>query len=85
MKPTQPSQALNVSGPQVRAARLAKGWSQSTLAAKCQVAGWDVSRDTIANIELRRRWVADHELMTLASVLGVDERDLLPRRAGRRG
>ena len=42
--------------------RSRRGWSQPVLAAKCQLAGWDVSRDIIARIELRVRWVADFEL-----------------------
>lgn len=42
--------------------------------------GWDVTRDTIANIELRRRWVADFEVVMLARVLGVTVSDLLPKR-----
>ena len=49
------------------------------LAAKCQLAGWDVSRDIIARIELRVRWVAYFELMLLAHVLDVPVTSLLPR------
>ena len=33
------------------------------MATKCQLSGWDVSRDTIANVELRRRWVPDFEVV----------------------
>jgi len=35
----------NVIGPQVRLFREQRGWSQSVLATKCQVAGWDTSPD----------------------------------------
>ena len=77
LKPTRPA-FLNVTGPQLRALRLEKGWSQATLAAKCQVKGLDFTRDTIANIELRRRWVADHELVRLAAIMEVGLRELLP-------
>jgi uncharacterized membrane-anchored protein len=49
-------------------------------ATKCQLSGWDVSRDTIANIELRRRRVADFAVVMLARVLGVAVSDLLPKR-----
>jgi len=48
---------LNVCGPQVSRLRVNLGWSQPQLAAKCQIAGWDVSRDIIARIELKKRWV----------------------------
>lgn len=50
------------------------------LATKCQLAGWDISRDIIARIELRIRWVADFELVLLAQVLDVPVVSLLPRR-----
>ena len=70
----------NVVGPQVRAQRSRLGWSQPELAAKCQLAGWDISRDIVARIELRIRWVADFELILLAKVLGVETTNLLPRR-----
>jgi len=54
------------------------GWSQPELAAKCQIAGWDVSRDIIARIELRKRWVGDFELATLAQVFEVPLDELFP-------
>ena len=72
--------ARNVVGPQVRTLRSRRGWSQPVLAAKCQLAGWDISRDIIARIELRIRWVADFELILLARVLDVEVTALLPRR-----
>lgn len=70
---------LNVCGPLVRRGRVAKKWSQATLAAKCQLDGWDASRDIIARLELRNREVRDHELACLARVLGVSLLDLIPR------
>ena len=70
----------NIVGPQVMAQRCRLGWSQPVLAAKCQLAGWDISRDIVARIELRIRWVADFELILLARVLGVEIANLLPRR-----
>ncbi len=51
------------------------------LATKCQLAGWDISRDIIARIELRIRWVADFELILLAQVLNVSVAELLPSKA----
>lgn len=69
---------LNVCGPQISRYRNQLGWSQSKLAAKCQLAGWDVSRDIIARIELQIRWVGDFELATLALVLNVPLITLFP-------
>ncbi len=82
LKRAQSPKPLNVSGPQIRVLRNKRGWSQATLAARCQVAGWDVTRDTIANIEHQRRWMGDYELVTLASVLGVRLIELFPKHVG---
>lgn len=71
------SRPKNIVGPQVRRIRDQLGWSQSMLAAKCQVAGWDVSRSIIAAIEGRVRWVGDFELLLLAKVLHSNPSDLL--------
>lgn len=67
-------------GPAVRKYRNLRGWSQKTLAAKCQIVGLDVTRDVIATIEGRTRWVGDFELVLLAQVLGIPVIDLLPDR-----
>ena len=37
-------------GPQVRRRRYALGWSQSVLAAKLQIAGFDISRSGVSKI-----------------------------------
>ena len=71
---------LNVCGPQVRRIRSRNRWSQPHFAEKCQLAGWDVSRDIIARIECQTRWVGDSELANLADVLGVTVQELLPPR-----
>ena len=68
---------LNICGPQVRKIRSRLGWSQPRLAAECQLAGWDVSRDIIARIEGQTRWVGDFELVRLAAVLGVAASELI--------
>ena len=70
---------LNLCGPSIRKIRTALGLSQADLAARCQRAEWDVSRDVIARIEGQRRWVGDLELVHLADVLQVDVRELLRR------
>jgi hypothetical protein len=40
-----------------------RGLSQPALAAKCQLLGWDVGRDTIAKIGGQTHWVGDAELV----------------------
>lgn len=78
---TQRSSKLrNVVGPKVRALRDRHGWSQPVFAAKCQLQGWNASRDIIARIELQIRWVSDFELILLARALQVSPTDLLPSR-----
>lgn len=73
------SSGLNICGPQIRRLRFQRGWSQPDLAAKCQLAGWDITRDIIANIELKRRSISDIELAILARVLQSPLREFYPR------
>lgn len=68
----------NIIGPQLRRLRSAAGLSQPALAAKCQLIGWDIERDTIAKIEGQSRWVSDAELVMLARCFGVPIDKLLP-------
>ena len=70
--------ALNLVGPQVRKWRDQRGWSQELLAAKLQLRGWSISRDSVASLELQRRRVPDCEMLFLARVLGVGLEDLFP-------
>lgn len=82
-----PNQTRNIIGPQVRRLRYERDLSQPALAAKCQLLGWDIARDTIAKIEGQNRWVGDAELVHLARSLGVPLEKLYPepiRRALRR-
>ena len=44
------------------------------------ILGWDITRDVVAGIELRRRWVADVELLFLAKVFRVKLTELFPSR-----
>ena len=71
---------LNLIGPQVRKLRNAKSWTQEILAAKLQVAGWDVSRESLAKLEAQFRRVPDCELLFLAKALRVHVMDLFPSR-----
>jgi transcriptional regulator with XRE-family HTH domain len=65
-------------GPQVRRRRYALGWSQSTLAAKLQIAGMDISRSGVSKIEARLRCVDDRALMFLAEALKMPVGELFP-------
>lgn len=70
----------NTIGPAVRRHRVAHGWSQARFAARCQLAGWDVSRGIVAAIEGRVRWVGDFEVAVLAHVLGTSIVSLYPEK-----
>lgn len=70
----------NVVASGVQKHRLERGWSQSQLAAKCQMAGWDVSRSIIAQIEGRMRCVTDYEVLILCAVLRTSLTDLYPKK-----
>jgi transcriptional regulator with XRE-family HTH domain len=71
---------LNLVGPQVRKFRNGINCTQEALAAKLQVEGWDVSRESLAKLESQFRRVPDCELLFLAKVLGVEVIDLFPRK-----
>ena len=62
----------NLCGDRVREARQKQRLSQSDLAARLQIAGVIIERDSISRIEAGTRFVADYEIKTLAKVLNVD-------------
>jgi hypothetical protein len=45
--------------------------AQTALAARCQLSGWDISRDAVKRIESGEREVTDVDLRRLARGLGV--------------
>jgi transcriptional regulator with XRE-family HTH domain len=69
---------MNLVGPQVRKFRMHHGWSQPAMVAKCQLSGWDLSRESLAKIESRLRSVTDIEVLKLAKILRVDFSKLFP-------
>ena len=73
-----PRQPQNVIGPAVRRLRYAQELTQDTLAARCNVAGCDLSRGTLAKIEAQIRGVSEVELFALAQVLRVRMDELFP-------
>ncbi len=72
----------NIIGTALRKLRNDRGLSQAKLAEKCQLAGWDISREGIAKIEGRVRWVSDFEIVHLCKVLGAKPEILLGIGAG---
>lgn len=61
----------NLIGRKVARLRYLKGWTQDTLVAKLQILQCDITRDIIANIELRRCVATDTQCAFLARVFNV--------------
>jgi len=64
-------------GPRLRSLREAEGMTQAEFAARLQLAGWDISRETLAKVESQVRCVTDRELVRFAEALEVDPSELL--------
>lgn len=62
----------NLSGERIKKARIDNKLSQSDLAAKVQLEGVILERDSISRIEIGTRFIADYELFIFAKVLNVD-------------
>lgn len=73
---------MNLVGPQVRLFRMQQGLSQPAFAVRCQLAGYDISREGIAKIESRLRGVLDAEVVLLARALRVPFALLYPAADG---
>lgn len=61
----------NISGERIREARLKKRLTQEDLAARVQVEGVIMERDSISRIEIGTRFIPDYEIPVFARVLGV--------------
>ena len=61
----------NISGERIREARLKLRLSQSDLAARVQIEGVTMERDSISRIEIGTRFIPDYEIPVFARVLGV--------------
>ena len=64
-------------GPTLRSLREAEGLTQAEVAGRLQIAGWDISRETLAKVESRVRCVTDRELVRFAEALEVNPSELL--------
>lgn len=61
----------NLCGNRVKGARARLNITQTDLAARLQVAGITMERDSVSRIEIGTRFVTDYELAVLAKILGV--------------
>lgn len=67
----------NICGKRIYEARCKLRMTQSDLAAKLQVAGINIERDSISRIEIGTRFVSDYEIRELAKILQVSVNWLL--------
>lgn len=67
----------NICGERVHQARRKLKITQSDLAAKLQIEGIIIERDSISRIEIGTRFVADYELREIAKILKVSVNWLL--------
>ncbi len=61
----------NICGERVHQARRKLKLTQSDLAARLQINGIIIERDSVSRIEIGTRFVADYELRELAKILNV--------------
>lgn len=61
----------NICGVRVHEARRRAKLTQEELAAKLQLAGVTIERDSISRIEIGTRFVADYELLAIANCLNI--------------
>lgn len=67
----------NICGERLRQARVVKRLRQEDLAARMQLKGVNMERDSISRIEIGTRFVSDFELKVFSEALGVSVNWLL--------
>ena len=67
----------NICGERLREARVVRRLRQEDLAARVQIKGVNIERDSISRIEIGTRFVSDFELKVFAEVPGVSVQWLL--------
>lgn len=67
----------NIYGDRLREARVVQRLRQEDLAARIQIKGINMERDSISRIEIGTRFVSDFELKVFSEVLGVSVNWLL--------
>ena len=73
----------NICGVRVKEARKHCGLSQEQLAAKLQLEGVIIERDSVSRIEIGTRFVADYEIAALCRILRVSPAYLLGMEEGK--
>lgn len=66
----------NIIGIKVKTIRKQKNLTQKELAEQLQLVGYEFDRLTIGRIETGDRFVADYEVQAIATVLGVEIKEL---------
>ena len=61
----------NICGDRIREARIKQRMTQANLAARIQVEGVIMERDSISRVEIGTRFIPDYEIPIFAKVLGV--------------
>ena len=61
----------NICGDRIREARIKQRMTQADLAARIQVEGVIMERDSISRVEIGTRFIPDYEIPVFARVLGV--------------
>lgn len=61
----------NISGDRIREARVKLRLSQTDLAARVQLEGVTIERDSISRIEIGTRFIPDYEITAFARALNV--------------
>lgn len=67
----------NICGDRLREARVVQRLRQEDLAARIQIKGINMERDSISRIEIGTRFASDFELKVFSEVLGVSVNWLL--------
>lgn len=61
----------NICGDRIHEARTRQRMTQQELAARMQIEGVTLERDSISRVEIGTRFVTDYEVVIIAKVLGV--------------
>jgi transcriptional regulator with XRE-family HTH domain len=69
----------NAVGTEIRKLRNARSMTQEMLVARCNLAGCNITRGTMAKIEAQIRGISDVELFTISRVFRVNMEELFPR------
>jgi transcriptional regulator with XRE-family HTH domain len=69
----------NAIGPSVRSHRSRLNITQADLAARCNLLGFDIGRETVSQIERGKRGVSDLEMILISKALRVEIAELIPK------